>query len=65
MILIDIPFPESCYDCPCSHWITGGRHEGELMCNAIEFRDRCEAGKCIADNVKDRRADCPIKWEII
>ena len=42
MILMDIPEPRTCEDCPCAYWIRGGKYEGMLMCNAMEFKTRSE-----------------------
>ena len=38
MILMDIPEPRTCDDCPCSYWIQTGEYEGQMMCNAMEFK---------------------------
>lgn len=38
MIIVDIPMPEKCFDCPFSYLITSGPHEGMTMCNAMEAR---------------------------
>ena len=38
MIMIDIPEPKKCEECPCSYWITSGEFEGAMMCNAMEFK---------------------------
>lgn len=59
MILMDIPMPESCEDCPCSYWIRSGEQEGRLMCSAIEFR---EQEIVLVDEGKPAR--CPIRGEI-
>ena len=38
MVMIDMPMPERCMDCPCSYWIQSGEYEGLMMCNAMEFK---------------------------
>ena len=38
MIMMDIPEPKKCEDCPCSYWIQTGEYEGLMMCNAMEFK---------------------------
>ena len=38
MIMMDIPEPKKCEECPCSYYITSGEYEGLMMCNAIEFK---------------------------
>ena len=38
MILMDIPEPRTCDDCPCSYWVQSGEYEGLMMCNAMEFK---------------------------
>ena len=43
MILMDIPEPKKCDDCPCSYVIMTGEYEGLMMCNAMEFK-RTQAG---------------------
>ena len=40
MIVIDVPMPETCEDCPCSYYIRTGEYEGLMMCNAMEFKSR-------------------------
>ena len=62
MILIDIPMPPSCMDCPCSYMVRSGEHDGETMCNAMEARGD---GIVVVDGYETRRpADCPIKLEL-
>ena len=38
MILMDIPEPKRCEDCPCSYTILTGEYAGIMMCNAMEFK---------------------------
>ena len=42
MIVMDIQEPTKCEECPCSYWITSGEYEGQLMCNAMEFKHQTE-----------------------
>ena len=54
MIIIDIPIPRNCEECPCSYWIRSGENEGKMMCNAIEF-------KCARNRKRNKKpADCII-----
>ena len=67
MIMIDIPEPKKCDDCPCSYWITSGEYEGLMMCNAMEFKTnqdgfREEISRYFIVAPEDHRPDgCPIK----
>lgn len=38
MIMVDIPEPRTCEDCPCSHFVREGDYEGIMMCAAMEFK---------------------------
>lgn len=38
MIMIDIPEPVTCEECPCSYYIMTGEYAGMMMCNAMEFK---------------------------
>jgi len=40
MIMMDIPEPKKCEDCPCAYWIQTGEYEGLMMCNAMEFKSQ-------------------------
>lgn len=62
MIEIDIPLPECCDECPCSHWIWTGKHKGKLMCNALESRDKNkETERYLVDEMDEHRPwNCPI-----
>ena len=44
MIMIDIPEPKKCEECPCSYWVTSGDYEGLMMCNAMEFKEFSKQG---------------------
>ena len=39
MIIVDIPMPDKCGECPFSYYVTSGKCEGRLFCNAMEARD--------------------------
>ena len=72
MIEIDMPLPERCYECPMSHWVCSGEHEGRLMCNALEA-SLIRAGNLIMagnrgiesclvnENAAQRPENCPIR----
>ena len=38
MIIVDIPMPKNCDECPFSYLIRTGANEGRTMCNAMESR---------------------------
>lgn len=66
MIMIDMPLPDRCINCPCSYWIQSGEYAGMLMCEAIEyrfgFRGLDRTGECIVSESMLRRPDnCPIR----
>lgn len=62
MIGIDIPLPAYCSECPCSYYIQTGPHEGELMCQALEFRDRNPKvdGYLVSEKEWNRPEKCPM-----
>ena len=66
MIVIDIPMPQNCNDCPCSYQIRSGEYEGYVMCNALEFKDvsdgfRKELNKYfVVEQARHRPESCPI-----
>lgn len=70
MILMDMPMPESCGNCPCSYQIRTGEYEGMTMCNALEFKDintgyKNEMSKYFVVEEERRRPDnCPMILEI-
>ena len=70
MVLIDMPTPLYCEECPCSYWIQSGGHEGELMCEAIESKlSYSGAEEILEKSLVDpmdryRPAKCPIVCEI-
>lgn len=65
MLMIDIPEPKTCEECPCSYWIRSGEYEGLLMCNALEFKERGsfhdELQKFFIVREDHRSENCPIK----
>ena len=74
MIMMDIPEPRKCEECPCSYWITSGEYEGLMMCNAMEFKEFSAHGAELHEEIRkhfivqeDHRPDnCPIMpiWEV-
>ena len=70
MILIDMPMPGNCEDCPCSYYIQTGDYEGLMMCNAMEFKQNSTGFQEELSRyfvvAEDHRPDgCPIKIELI
>ena len=73
MILMDIPMPGKCEDCPCSYWIQSGNYEGLMMCSAREARDRLvfrepgvdmTAQYLVDERKNERPPNCPIMAEV-
>lgn len=69
MILIDIPMPEQCGECPCSYYIQTGKYEGCMMCNAMEYKNISdgvlpELDGCLVFENGSRPDGCPIVSEI-
>lgn len=65
MLMIDIPEPKTCEECPCSYWIRSGEYEGLMMCNAMEFK-ACgtfheELTQYFIVKEDHRPENCPIK----
>ena len=75
MILVDMPMPKKCLDCPISYWIQSGKCEGMLMCCAMEARENAKmredaAEFDVSDYLVDELAEirdsrCPIKGEVL
>lgn len=76
MIIVDIPMPKRCMDCPFSYLIMSGKCEGMTMCNAMEARDN-ERIRFIEESVtydpmryvidetaKIKPTNCPIVGEV-
>lgn len=63
MIGIDIPLPAYCTECPCSYYVRTGEHEGKLMCQALEFRDRCTDTEryLVDEKAWNRPKECPMR----
>lgn len=67
MIMMNIPVPKNCEDCPCSYMVRTGDYEGMMICNAREFRDtqsgfREELSKYfVVVDAPERPKDCPIR----
>ena len=59
MIQIDMPLPKKCDDCPCSYHIRTGPHEGELMCETLEYIG-WDIDETIIKHVK-RLSNCPMR----
>lgn len=58
MIQIDMDLPQSCNDCPCTHMIQHGEHEGECICSILNH-----FGKSIPESaicVRRRPPNCPM-----
>ena len=61
MILIDMPMPDRCLNCPCSYWIMTGSNSGRMMCNVMEVNKKRDV---LVDERKNIRPEnCPIKME--
>ena len=69
MIVMDIPMPQNCLDCPCSYYIQTGDYAGVMMCNAMEFKSnsagfRGEISKFFVVAENHRPNSCPIVMTI-
>ena len=65
MIVIDIPMPQSCEECPCSYYVQTGEYEGAMICNALEFKEnsaglREELSRYFVVADDHRPENCPI-----
>ena len=70
MVLVDMPLPDRCANCPLSYWVQSGDYEGMLMCNAMEANLEANGldrtGECIVDEWREKRPDeCPILLEVM
>ena len=70
MLMIDMPMPKNCEDCPCSYYIQTGEYAGIMMCNAMEFKSnqsgfREELSKFFVVIEDHRPENCPIKMEVV
>ena len=71
MIVIDIPMPQTCMECPCSHLIQSGTYNGWTMCAAAEWKDIKKTRKAlnredylVEEWSNERQAVCPIRMEV-
>ena len=69
MIVLDVPMPGRCRECPCVYRIMTGPLEGLLMCCAMEWKDVAEDQKrsTAAYLVKDenvRPIECLIRMGV-
>ena len=69
MIVMDIPMPQNCLDCPCSYYVQTGEYEGAMICNAMEFKQnrtgfREEISKFFVVAENYRPGNCPIVMTI-
>ena len=72
MIEIDMPMPDYCSECPCSYYVRSGKYEGNMMCQALEFKEsrmgirRYDKGRyLVREREWDRPDKCPITVEIL
>ena len=66
MIMMDIPEPKTCEDCPCSYMILTGEYAGLMMCNAMEFKANSagfheEVSRYFVAPEDHRPEGCPIR----
>ena len=69
MIMIDMPMPANCETCPCSYYVMTGEFEGQMICNAMEFKSnsagfRGEISKFFVVAENHRPVNCPIVMTI-
>ena len=70
MVVVDMPMPEKCADCPLSYCISSGNYEGLIMCSAMEAKERrlmlrepvedITARYLVDEYAEKRPGDCPI-----
>ena len=70
MIVMDIPEPKTCEDCPCFYQIRTGEWEGMTMCNAMEYKDissgfRKELSRYFVIAEDHKPEGCPIRIKLI
>ena len=70
MVIVDMPMPANCEDCPCSYYVQTGEYEGAMICNAMEFKAnslgfREELSKYFVVAKGHRPSGCPIKMQVI
>ena len=75
MIIVDIPTPHDCDNCPFSYMIRSGKNEGRTMCTAMESRAFARMirdpkitynpeGFMVDNHYTDRPCGCPIIAEL-
>ena len=58
MIMVDVPMPERCEDCPCAQWAKIGEVY-RIQCNAMKVRGN---KYFLVDGYAEARPeDCPIR----
>ena len=70
MVIVDMPMPANCEDCPCSYYVQTGEYEGAMICNAMEFKAnslgfREDLSKYFVVADDHRPSGCPIKMQVI
>lgn len=64
MIVVDIPMPQCCVECPCACCVPSGvLKEPRTMCRAKESRG--DKYVLVNDMSDVRPTDCPIRYEIL
>ena len=63
MLMMDMPLPQSCENCPCSYWVQTGPNAGQLICEAMESNGKKDI---VVDwgRSKKRPPKCPIIKEL-
>lgn len=63
MILIDMPMPARCVECPCAAIMRTSSTDMRTMCRAMQAAGR--KYYLINEWAEERPEDCPIRMEII
>ena len=63
MIVIDVPLPVRCAECPCACQIKTLRGDIRVQCNAMKVAERKYV--LVDEYAETRPEDCPIKLEIV
>lgn len=59
MIMIDVPMPERCADCPCAQWVRRQDEQARIQCNAMKAKGNKYT---LVDGYAEvRPEDCPIR----
>lgn len=64
-MIVDIPTPQRCYDCPFVYFILTGKYEGQAMCQALEAKGVGLPGCLIDEHASVRPDGCPIRSDDI